>query len=75
MVILEKFIEGDQQITIYSIDGVNESHRAVESLQEEIPPEEMPAPPDPKPSLSEIQAQTLLETQYQTVLLEMLSGL
>lgn len=67
--ILNEYIDGDLKVTEYTQDGETVSHR-VEVIADYT---DIPVP-EPKPTLEEVADATLLETQYQTVLIEMLAG-
>lgn len=69
--VINQYTNGDLKITEYSRDGVNVHATVKEPIQmdESIEPQE---PINPKPTLDEIAEETLLETKYQTLLLEMM---
>lgn len=65
--VINNYIDGDYNVTEYGNGSV------VRSLISQPMPE--PEPIDPQPSTDEIIRANYLETQYQTVLLEMQSGM
>lgn len=68
MKVLNRYEQDGLSVTEYTNDGVNVSHVVKTILITE------PIEINPLPTLEEIQEQTLLETQYQTLLIEMLAG-
>lgn len=66
--ILRKFIEGVEQVTEYTRDGVTVSHIVRTPLQIEQP---QPEPQEPQPTLEELQAQTLMNTEMLLVYSEL----
>ena len=72
MEILNQYInEEGTRVTQYSRDGVNVTHTVVDDVPQEVP-EQPIEEVVPAPSIEE---QILTETKYQTVLLEMNTGL
>lgn len=72
MEILNQYInEKGKRVTQYSRDGVNVTHTVTDDVPQEVP-EQPIEEVVPAPSIEE---QILTETKYQTVLLEMNTGL
>lgn len=72
MQILRQYEEDGLLVTEYTKDGTTVSHTVRVPIQtESIEPVE---PTEPQPTLEEVAEATLLETQYQTLLIEMLAG-
>ncbi|TQR26967.1 hypothetical protein C7Y47_23905 [Lysinibacillus sphaericus] len=61
-VVLKEYIEGEYKITEYTVDGETVSHKVSERLLDDLPEQE-PVEVQPKPTLEEMQAQTLLNTE------------
>lgn len=73
--ILNERVEDDYLITEYTRDGKSVSYVIKIAVQPESSgPVEPIEPVEVKPTLEEVADATLLETQYQTVLIEMLAG-
>lgn len=66
---MRDYIEGDYRITEY------ENGTVVKQLISQEPAISELEPTDPQPSIDEIIRANYLETQYQTVLMEMQSGM
>lgn len=60
--VLKEYIDGEYKITEYTIDGETVSHKVSERILEGSPEKE-PIEAQPKPTLEEMQAQTLLNTE------------
>ena len=72
MEILNQYInEEGKRVTQYSRDGVNVTHTVIDDVPQEAP-EQPIEEATPEPTIEE---QILTETKYQTVLLEMNTGL
>lgn len=70
--ILRQYEEDGMLVTEYTANGKDVSH-VVKSTPMQ-PTEEPVEPTEPQQTLEEVVEATLLETQYQTLLIEMLAG-
>lgn len=60
--VLNEYIEGEYKITEYTVDGETVSHKVSEMILDDLPEKE-PIEVQPQPTLEEMQAKTLLNTE------------
>lgn len=68
--ILRQYVEEGYLITEYTRDGKTVSTRIKEPIPVEPEPMPEPEPIEPQPTLEEIQAQTLVNTEYLVIMSE-----